>query len=234
MMNSDKLSLRLERVASYVPEGSVLADIGSDHAYLPCFLGLKKKISKAIAGEITQGPYESARQQVEISGLTEMIDVRKGDGLSVLERNEAEAVTICGMGGTLIASILERGKDKLEQVTRLVLQPNVGAITVRKWLLKEGWVLTEEEILEEDGKIYEILVADRTGEQPYTSDKDAELLMGPFLLHSQNKAFKQKWTGEARQWKAILEQMENAQGPGIDSKRQELLANIKRVEDWMQ
>jgi tRNA (adenine22-N1)-methyltransferase len=110
----------------------------------------------------------------------------------------------------------------------------VGAITVRKWLLKEGWVLTEEEILEEDGKIYEILVADRTGEQPYTSDKDAELLMGPFLLHSQNKAFKQKWTGEARQWKAILEQMENAQGPGIDSKRQELLANIKRVEDWMQ
>jgi tRNA (adenine22-N1)-methyltransferase len=232
-MNTEKLSLRLERVATYVPEGSVLADIGSDHAYLPCFLALKKKIKKGVAGEITQGPYESALQQVKQSGLTDVIEVRKGDGLSVLKGKEAEVVTICGMGGSLIVSILERGKEKLEAASRLILQPNVGANSVRRWLLKEDWVLAAEEILEEDGKIYEILVADRAGEQPYTTNKDAELLMGPFLLHNQNKAFKQKWTGEVVQWKAILDQMQKSQGQTVETKRKELLANIKRVEDWV-
>lgn len=233
-MNSEKLSKRLERVASYVPEETILADIGSDHAYLPCYLGRKKIIHKGIAGEITEGPYQSAKQQVVLDGLTDTIEVRKGDGLSVLKENEAEVVTICGMGGSLITSILDNGKDKLGKAIRLILQPNVGAKTVRKWLLKENWVLVAEEILTEDGKIYEVLVADRGGEQPYTDNIEAELLLGPFLLRNQNKAFKEKWTGEVKQWNAILAQMEKSQGTSAEIKRKELMNSIKLVKEWME
>jgi tRNA (adenine22-N1)-methyltransferase len=232
-MNSEKLSKRLEKVSSYVLQGSVLADIGSDHAYLPCYLGIKKIIKKGIAGEITEGPYLSAKEQVVLDGLTDIIEVRKGDGLSVLKENEAEVVTICGMGGSLITSILEKGKEKLGSAKRLVLQPNVGAKTVRNWLLKENWVLSAEEIIKEDGKIYEILVADRIGEQPYSNQIDAELLFGPFLLKNQNEAFKEKWAGEVKQWKAILAQMEQSQGTAAETKRKELLDHINLAEEWI-
>ncbi|OOE13641.1 tRNA (adenine(22)-N(1))-methyltransferase [Fictibacillus arsenicus] len=232
-MNSEKLSQRLEKVSNYVLQGSVLADIGSDHAYLPCYLGLKKKIKKGIAGEITEGPYLSAKEQVVLDGLSDIIEVRKGDGLSVLKENEAEVVTICGMGGSLITSILEKGKDKLGNAKRLVLQPNIGAKNVRNWLLKEKWVLSAEDIIKEDGKIYEVLVADRSGEQPYTNNIEAELLFGPFLLKLQNVAFKEKWAGEVRQWKAILAQMEKSQGTAAETKRKELLDHINLAEEWI-
>jgi tRNA (adenine22-N1)-methyltransferase len=233
-MNSEKLSKRLERVSHYVMQDSVLADIGSDHAYLPCYLGLKNIIKKGIAGEITEGPFLSAKEQVVLDGLTDVIEVRKGDGLSVLKENEAEVVTICGMGGSLITSILEKGKDKLGNAKRLILQPNVGAKNVRKWLLKENWVLTAEEIIKEDGKIYEVLVADRSGEQPYTKNIESELLLGPFLVKNQNDAFKEKWTGEVKQWNAILAQMEKSQGASAEMKRKELLVNIKIAEEWIE
>lgn len=232
-MNSEKLSKRLERVASFVPHNAIVADIGSDHAYLPCFLGLKKVIKKGIAGEITDGPFRSAKEQVTLDGLNDMIEVRKGDGLSVLEEDEAEVVTICGMGGSLITSILEKGKEKLGRTKRLILQPNIGARNVRNWLLKEGWVLVDEEILKEDGKIYEILVADREGSQPYTNSMDAEILFGPFLLNDQNEVFKEKWAGEVNQWKTILNQMENSQGKASEEKRKEIEKNLRLAEEWI-
>jgi tRNA (adenine22-N1)-methyltransferase len=232
-MNHEKLSKRLERVALNIPDGSILADIGSDHAYLPCFAVIKGLAVSAIAGEVAEGPYLSAKNQVVQTGLEQCIAVRKGDGLDVLKRDEATCVTIAGMGGTLIASILDRGKDKLGSVKRLVLQPNVGSHNVRKWLIENDWQLISEEILDEDDKIYEILIAEK-GQPlvPYSSDRDSDIFLGPFLKKEKNPIFIKKWTMEIAHWENILKQLETtASNSDISQKRSELLKQIKMVEE---
>lgn len=218
-MNNIKLSDRLQLLLEQVPEGSVLADIGSDHALLPVAAVQSGRAAAAIAGEVNAGPYEAANRGVAEAGLSRQIAVRRGDGLEVLEPGEADCITIAGMGGSLIAAILERGQKlgKLAGVKTLALQPNVGEDILRRWLLSRGWVLTAEHILEEDGKIYEILTAVPEGQAALTNEQlysgralaggkvqcDQELLlqMGPWLLQSPNPVFAAKWQGKSPSWR---------------------------------
>lgn len=236
-VNSDKLSARLAAVAKYVPKGAKLADIGSDHAYLPCYLAKNIGITFAVAGEVAVGPYQSAEKNVLAEGLSDMISVRLGDGLAVVQPGEIEYITIAGMGGALIANILEKGKEKLDSVKRLVLQPNLSAISIRKWFLDNGWLLTAEEILAEDGKIYEILVGEK-GEDPlipYGQNLEMGLLFGPYLVKEQNEIFKKKWLHEKQNWQRIYQQLENAaQTPDTIEKKEELFKKIMMVEEVLQ
>lgn len=232
-MNSQLLSSRLQTVVKYIPNGYKVADIGSDHAYLPCHIVQRGISPFAIAGEVVEGPYLSATGQVKSVGLEENIDVRMGNGLDVIQPGEVDCITIAGMGGSLIASILDRGMHKLDGVRRLILQPNIGAIAIRKWLLDNGWVLSAEEILVEDGKIYEVLVAEK-GEplSVYGVDLKAGLLLGPHLKNEQNQAFKQKWLGEKANWLRILQQLDQAeQTEQTLLRKQEILEKIKIVEE---
>ncbi|ANB58339.1 hypothetical protein GFC29_1746 [Anoxybacillus sp. B7M1] len=233
-MNELKLSKRLETVVSFIPKKSKLADIGSDHAYLPCYAYLHGYITKAVAGEVADGPFRSAQKQVEKTGLSQVIFVRKGDGLAVIEPDEVDCVTVAGMGGTLIAHILENGKEKLSGVQRLILQPNVGAHVVRNWLISHGWELVAERILEEDGQIYEVLVAEQgNGLKPYNHDHiEAELLLGPFLLKERNDIFLKKWRSELEHWKKIIAQLEEkALTQESMKKKQELERKIQLIEE---
>ena len=232
MMNHEKLSLRLQRVAVHIPKGSILADIGSDHAYLPCYAVKNNLCTKAIAGEVVEGPYQSAVKQVKETGLQKRIDVRKGDGLDVLEEGEATSVTIAGMGGTLISSILERGKNKLSKVERLILQPNVGSQNVRIWLMENGWELKDEEIIEEDGKIYEILIAEAGNSlKPYEEDREKNMQFGPFLIKQHSPIFIKKWTQEKQHIAKIIEQMNASGNIHLEEKRKDLLAQISVIDE---
>jgi tRNA (adenine22-N1)-methyltransferase len=227
-MNVERLSKRLNAVADFIPEGAILADIGSDHAYLPCHVVKAGKVTYAIAGEVVEGPFQSAKKQVEIEGLSKKVDVRKGNGLQVIGAGEVECITIAGMGGALIATILEEGKEKLEGVKRLVLQPNISAISIRLWLLENGWSLTNEAILEEDGKIYEILVAEKGDPKlAYTENMECELLFGPFLSREKNEVFIQKWRAERKNWERILEQL--GQSRQTEEKREKEMELQKKI-----
>ena len=149
-MNAQKLSKRLAKVASFVPTGAVVADIGSDHAYLPCYLVHNGIASRAIAGEVVQGPYDSAVRQVRTEGLTDKITVRFADGLAaVTEDDKVDTITICGMGGPLIVSILTKNPESLQHATRLILQPNIHAKVIREWALQNKWAIQDEEIIED-------------------------------------------------------------------------------------
>lgn len=230
-MNAQQLSERLKRVAAYVPPNAILADIGSDHAYLPCYLALKGNIQKGIAGEVVKGPYESARKQVQQEGLGKIIEVRLANGLAAVDLTDnVTAVTIAGMGGPLIASILDEGKEKLAGVERLILQPNVHAKAIREWGAENGWKITEEEILKENDKIYEILVLEPSSSP--VSYTEQELLMGPFLIKAKSPVFIEKWDRETSQWKRILLSMESTeQTVEILAKKQELINKIQLTEE---
>jgi tRNA (adenine22-N1)-methyltransferase len=233
-LNAEKLSNRLQAVVNNVPVGAILADIGSDHAYLPCFAVKKGIVPQAIAGEVAQGPFQSALEQVRAEGLTEQIEVRKGDGLAVINPNEVQCITIAGMGGSLISTILDNGKSKLAGVERLVLQPNVGSFAIRRWLIVNDWELVKEEILKEDGKIYEILVAQKGHAlKPYQESRlEEEILFGPYLNSEKSSVFIEKWTVEMQNWQRILTLLDAAaQNEETASRRVELEKKIHMAEE---
>src|SRR5690606_7930171 len=107
----------------------------------------------------------------------------------------------------LIVSILENGKDKLSKVSRIIAQPNINAKVIRDWAVSNGWLIVDEAILKEDGKIYEVLVLER-GHATY---EELELLVGPFLIQRKSDVFVEKWEREVQEWKRVLDLMENAE-----------------------
>lgn len=224
-----QLSKRLKEVAGFVEEQAILADIGSDHAYLPAYLVKKGKIQKAIAGEVVKGPFDSAVKNVQKEGLEQLIEVRLANGLRAIEKNDdIDTVTIAGMGGTLISTILEEGKDRLTAVKRLITQPNIHALAIRMWAVENGWKIVAEAILEEDEKIYEVVVLER-GKVTYS---DKELLLGPFLMRERNAVFRKKWLREMKEWHRILQSIEAAtKNPATEEKRVQLQQQIQYVQE---
>ncbi|EOH90077.1 tRNA (adenine(22)-N(1))-methyltransferase [Enterococcus pallens] len=229
-MNANELSPRLQVVADYVPANARLADIGSDHAYLPVALLLNKKIQWALAGEVVQGPYEAAKRQVAKNNLEKLIEVRLADGMeAVLLEDQIDTITICGMGGVLIKDILERGKklQRLSGKERLVLQPNVGERQLREWLTTEGYTIIAETILEDHRKIYEVLVAEKLKTTAQYTEQ--ELLFGPFLMEECSTIFVKKWQRQ-------LEKLEKVRA-NLARSDQQLDEKISQVEleiQWIQ
>lgn len=245
-----KISKRLEMIADQVPQGARIADIGSDHALLPTFLMQRGLISFAVAGEVNQGPLEAAQKQVSDAQMDSSISVRLGDGLEVIEAGEVDAITIAGMGGSLIASILEQGKHKLLGIKKLILQPNVGEEMVRRWLMDNDWFLSSETILEEDDKIYEILTAvpaetvhkqqriELYAPRNYDSeplvliDKEMLLRMGPYLINfAASPIWFAKWEAELVQMERIRQNLANSDLPASRQKEQELTHEMKRIQE---
>ena len=198
------ISKRLELVASFVPQGAILLDVGSDHAYLPIELVERGKIESAIAGEVVEGPYQSAVKNVEAHGLKEKIQVRLANGLAAFEEvDQVSVITIAGMGGRLIARILEEGLDKLANVERLILQPNNREDDLRIWLQENGFQIVAESILEEAGKFYEILVVE-AGQMKLSA---SDVRFGLFLSKEVSPVFVQKWQKEAAKLEFALGQI---------------------------
>ncbi|GAB2573197.1 tRNA (adenine(22)-N(1))-methyltransferase [Gracilibacillus alcaliphilus] len=208
------ISKRLRLIASFLKEPIVFADIGSDHAYLPCLVCSADPTATAIAGEVNHGPFLRAQQTVHEQGLSRQIEVRKGNGLAVIEAGEVNQITIAGMGGKLITAILEEGQDKLIGVDRLILQPNLDAHIVREWLMSDQYQVTSEAIIEEDGYIYEIIAADKVAESVALSEK--ELLFGPQLVRDKTTTFIKKWRGEHTKRTRLINQMKQAVHPPQD------------------
>lgn len=177
-----KISKRLQCIAAFVPAGSRVADIGTDHALLPLYLVSRGTVPWAIAGELRKGPLMTARNHVERRGFQERIAVRQGNGLAVFAPGEVDVVILAGMGGQTICEILTAGKEKLPLLRRLILQPQGDIGLVRQWLVENGWKIQDEDLVLEDRQFYPIIVAEPGLNQPLTA---VEREFGPVLLKKQ-------------------------------------------------
>ena len=156
-----RLDARLKAIAEFVPIGSRVADIGTDHAQLAIELIESGRASKVIAADKNDGPLDAARKNISVAGLDDRIDIRLGDGLKVLRADEVDVVCMAGMGGALMVEILSAGVE--ESIERLILQPMNAVDRVRAWLELNGWIIIDEDLAEVGGIVYEIICAGRAG-----------------------------------------------------------------------
>lgn len=157
-----ELSKRLMAVSDFVEEDTI-ADIGTDHGYVPIFLVEQGRVRHAIACDVKKGPLQKAKENIAAHGLQEQIETRLGSGFAPLAPGEAKTVVMAGMGGMLMVSLLEEAKEVLAQTHQLVLQPQLDIDQVRRALHRLGFFIQAEEMVLEEGKFYTILNA-RKGE----------------------------------------------------------------------
>ncbi len=172
------LSPRLEKIAELVPQCNTVADIGTDHAYIPVKLVLCGKAKCAIASDIKPGPVARAEGTVEKYRLENSIDVRLGAGLETVSPGEADTIIIAGMGGILISDILKDSQNVVRSAKLLILQPMTAVLELREYLSQNGYSVCEEHLVREEDKIYNILVVTPSGNTHYSLN---ELYLGKGL-----------------------------------------------------
>ena len=169
-----KISKRLCTAASYVRNGAVVADIGTDHAYLPIYLALENKIQQGIASDINEGPIAKARENIHKYGLDSIIDTCVADGLDDIEEYAPTDIAICGMGGELIAKIIDKSEYVKKIGVRLILQPMTTIRELREYL-QNGFFTVAENIVFEDNKLYQIICVEYDGINRELSNAELEL-----------------------------------------------------------
>lgn len=175
-MKELQLQPRLQALADLVPRGAALADVGTDHGYLPVYLLQKGVIARAIASDIGAEPLDHARRTAEEYGVT-ALELRLCDGLAGISPQEADTVVIAGMGGESIIAILSAAPWTKEGC-RLILQPMTRQELLRRWLSENGYRFTSEHLVEDKGTVYPILCVTGGVQAPLT---EAEAYAGVLL-----------------------------------------------------
>lgn len=195
--------MRLSACLNALSSLSRIADIGTDHAYLPCEGISKGIIDSAIAIDVIDGPLAQAKATIADYGLADRIELRKGSGFEPLAIGEVDGVVIAGMGGKLMTHLLEDGMSVAESMELLVFQPQGGEFALRQTLLIDGFKIVDEQLIEEDGIIYTIIIAKPTKEEDYINRLD--LIFGPVLRKNpQDELFIKKWTDELKSIEEVL------------------------------
>ncbi len=240
-----ELSKRLQAVAFYVTAGYRLADIGTDHAYIPIELVRTGHIPQAIAMDVNRGPLERAEENIREHGLSAQIRTRLSDGFAALGEGEAQSVVIAGMGGGLTIRILKEGERVVGALKECILQPQSEIEKVRAFLLEEGFLFIAEDMVEEDGKYYPMMKvappqrkADRTGVGPDSRDivcgeavwDEMELRYGKYLLQNRHPVLRRYLEREQRIKKDILKSLEGQDSRRILMRRRELEKELEYIE----
>ncbi|MDR2023774.1 MAG: class I SAM-dependent methyltransferase [Hungatella sp.] len=199
-----RLSKRLETIASFVPEGSRIADIGTDHGYIPIHLVQEGKAKHAIAMDVREGPLLRAQAHIQEAGLQTQVEVRLSDGLLKLEENEADCVVIAGMGGELMIHILEAGRDLWESIPYWVLSPHSELDKVRRFLEEQEFFIERETMIKEECKYYTVMGISRETRAGNKEEREISYRYGRSLLESKDPVLKEYLKKEEEQLGQIM------------------------------
>ena len=223
------MNLRLRTLAQMVDQGARVADIGTDHAYLPIQLVKEGKVDYAIASDVAAGPLENAEKDIIAAGLKNKIETRLGSGLETISaKDKIDTVVIAGMGGKLMTNILNEAWSRNFHFATLILEPNVGEPGVREWLSAHKYQIINEKIIAEAGHIYELIKAQEL--ENTISLTDRQIFFGPKILKEKNQVFYQKWRDQLAYHQRLLTNLNKAQEKdGAHIKQIE--SEIKMIEE---
>ena len=223
-----QLSKRLQAVANLVTPGKRLADIGTDHGYVPIWLYEQGRIPSALAMDLREGPLQRAKEHIRMHGLDEKIKTRLSDGLEKLLPGEADSIVIAGMGGMLVVKILTQGQAVLDSVQELILQPQSDLDAVREYLHRTGFVIVQEEMVFEEGKYYPMMKAVH-GEN--TDDRKIWSLYGRLLLENRHPVLESYLQKEYDSCCKLLEKLSKTATEVASRRCEELLEKKHLIEE---
>lgn len=226
-----RLSRRLETVISFVETGSKIADVGTDHGYVPIALAERGIASHGVAMDVRVGPLERAKEHIGQHGMEQMIETRLSDGVEKLEAGEADTVIAAGMGGELVIHILEDGKRLWGDVRHWILSPQSEIEKVRSFLGENGFLIDREDMVEEDGKYYTVMdvIRGRMGKlEPW------ELLYGSCLVREKHPVLREFLVKERKSLEGILEGLKGQDGESAKRRAGELRQKILWAERALQ
>ena len=201
------LSIRMQAVADLVSDGMRIADIGTDHGFVPIALVSAGRCPYAVAADVRRGPLSHAAENIRKYGLSEVIETRLSDGLEKIKPGEADSIIIAGMGGMLMIRILEEGREVIASAKELILQPQSDIPQVRIWLQSHGFVIISERIALDAGKYYFMMKAVH-GKAP--AHDTADDLYGKCLLEAGDKLLQLYLEDEEKKlcdiWDGLLRQ----------------------------
>lgn len=222
----------MKAVASMVTPGGVLADVGTDHGYVPISLVQRKKIQKAIAMDVNKGPLQHAKEHIAEYQLEEYIETRLSDGVQKLEAGEADSILIAGMGGELVIHIISEGMEVCRSVKELILQPQSELGKVRKFLRENNFEIIDEDMVIEEGKYYPMMkVIPVDGIELWEVLPEEVIpacdMYGPFLLKNGNPSLRKYLVKQHKQLTKILKELEKQpESESIKNRKQEVLKEI--------
>ena len=199
-----ELSKRLGAVAGLVTEGASVADVGTDHGYIPIYLMEGGIASRVIALDIKKGPLERARMHIVGHGLKDRIELRQSDGLREVRPGEADTLIAAGMGGALVIHILEDSPETVREMRSFILQPQSEIDKVRRYLNRSGYYIEQERMVEEAGKFYPVMRAVHGQREDY---EEYEYFYGKRLLENRDAVLFRYLLREKRIRESILEQL---------------------------
>lgn len=219
-----KLSKRMQALADMVTDGNRLADIGTDHGFLPIYLIQQKKIPTAIAMDINRGPLQRAREHIEKEGLSSVIQTRQSDGLQALSEGEADTILIAGMGGGIILHILQANLNKAQGVKEMILQPQSEISMVRGFLMEHHFQFLQEDMILEEGKYYPMMRV-RYDSRMVESMNECQLRYGRLLLEQRHPVLQKYLMQEAQVQQKILNNLID-----MPSKNDKILERIVQLQ----
>lgn len=228
-----QLSIRLTAVAGLARDAIRLADIGTDHGYVPIFLAQQGKLQAALAMDVNKGPLLRAQENIRRYGLESIIQTRLSDGAKQLLPGEVDTVVIAGMGGALTMKILEESREVLQSVERFVLQPQSEIHLVRRYLHENGFCICAEDMVRDEGKYYPMMLACHGIQEKWD---EREYRFGKYLLQEKNVCLWEFLNKEQASCKTILAELEQKDGTSVQTAlerwQQELIMIEKTMEEF--
>ena len=232
-----ELSKRLYAVASLVTEGASVADIGTDHGYIPIHLIEQNLSPKVIAMDINKGPLERARIHIAGYGMSDRIETRLSDGLAAVKPKEVEEMIVAGMGGGLVIHILNEDPAKTRSLKELVLQPQSELAKVRRYLEEHRFRIVAEDMVEEDGKYYPMMKVIPTEQKGLYVEgvpaAEEELEYGKYLLEKGHPVMGEYLKKELSVNQGVYEKLRVQESERTKERSAEVLHMIKRAEDLL-